>query len=394
MMRKIVHFLAVIVIIGIPLSLMMVPVQADTQHGLSAKYYALSDINTILISRIDPQVALTYNDWARPNNGIAETFKYVPSSSGGAGTPYGATWSGYLEIPESGTYTFGGITDDWGGAQLYISDKWVDIVYWHSSWLIYPAQRSRDHSGGNDKYDPLTISLTKGFYPISATMQEIDGLGEGGFDLDWKRPGQTQWEVVPQEFLCPDSSCFPVIPVVSNGCGNWYIYLVIGLILGAVVLAYLVGRRLVRPKVDAAFKVEDINKKEMLICNIWNVKRSQIDDLIAYFEILNRADMQIIGKTVRAKITTKPGEIEERVASPVSHAPARFPVVVFNQEINAAYIASDSKEQMSLLPVGTYVVNLKIYFGRQVKQVAQEFTVVSESPHIRLFYSIDKRSGD
>lgn len=383
-MRKIVHFLAAIGFMGILLSLMMVPVQADTQHGLNAKYYALSDVNTILISRIDPQVAQTYNSWSEPNNEIAETFGYVPSSSGGAGTPFGAVWSGYLSIPESGTYTFGGITDDWGGAQLYISGQWVDIVYWHSSWLIYPAERSRDHSGGYDTYDPLTIHLTKGFYPIYATMQEIDGVGGAGFDLDWQRPGQTQWEVVPQEFLCPDSSCFPVIPVVSNGCRNWYIYLVIGLVLGAVVLAFLVGRRFIRPKVDATFKVEDIDNREVLICNIWNVRRSRIDDLTAYFEILDRADMQIIGKTVRAKITTKQGKTAERVALPASHDPARFPVVVFNQEINAAYMASDSKEEMLLLPVGLYVVTLKIHFGRQVKQVSREFEVVSESPHIRL----------
>ena len=361
---------------------MIVPAQAETQHGLNAKYYALSDLNTILISRIDPQIAWTYNNWWEPNNGIAETFKY--SSASNSGIPYEATWSGYLEIPESGTYTFGGRTDDYGGAQLYISGQWVDIAYWHSSWMIYPGQRSKDHSGGYDLYDPLTISLTKGFYPINATMQEIDGVGAGGFEFDWKRPGQTQWEVVPQEFLCPDSSCFPVIPVVSNGCRNWYIYLVIGAALGAGVLAYFVGRRFVRPKVEATFKVEDIGNGQMLICDSWNVKRSQIDDLIAYFEILDRADMQIIGKTVRAKITTKQGEIAERAASPASHHPARFPVVIFNQEINAAYIVSDSKEQMLLLPVGLYIIRVKIYFGQQVKQVSQEFAVVSESPHIKL----------
>jgi len=509
MLRKIVHLLAVIGIMGILVSLTIVPAQADiqqglTQHGLNAKYYALSDPDTILISRIDPQIAWIYNSWYN-NSVIAAKFNY----SSQYGTPFGAEWSGYLLIPESGIYTFGGFTDDFGGAQLYISGQWVDIVYWHSSWRIDPRQYDRDHSGGYDMYDPLTIFLTKGFYPIKARMEEIDGEGGSGFDFRWMRPG-TQWDtVVPQEFLYPQEYNTPIgspvcveLPsaricftsVISLGtttatsattpCGSlpsgfiargtsqhvtttarytgavtvgiryddssiptegdmrlfhcdgtnwhdvttsvdavnniiygedsalswwwigdpagprgglaWYWYIVIGAVLAACVLVYFIWRRFVRPKVVADFKVEDIGDRQMLICNIWNipirskilkmlyVRRSQIDDLIAYFEVLDRADMQRIGKTVRAKITTKQGKTAERVAFPASDDPAMFPVVVFNQEINATYMVSDSEELTLLLPGGLYIIGVKIYFGQQVKQVSREFSVVSESPHIRL----------
>lgn len=377
-MRKIVHVLIVMGIIGILLSLSSVSAQQNIQHGLNARYYALSDLNTIIISRIDPQIAWIYNSWSEPNNGIAQTFNYNTNSQIRSGTPYQVTWSGYLEIPESGTYTFGGKTDDFGGLELYISGKWVDIVFWHSSWKIAETHQLTDHSGGYDLYDPKTINITKGYYLLQASMTENDGTGDSGFDFDWKRPGQTQWEVVPQEFL------YPELPNthVSSSHGNWYIYLVILAALLAVILAYFAWRR--RPKLYATFKVEHIENGEMLICNIWNVKRSQIDDLIAYFEILGRRDMQRIGEIVRAKITTKQREIAERAALPASHEPARFPVVVFNQEINAAYIVSDSEEQTFLLPDGPYIIRVKIHFGRQVKQVSQEFEVVSESPHTRL----------
>jgi len=397
-MRKSVHFLAVIAIIGILASLMMATAQADTQQGLTqpgtglnAEYYALSAVQTIRISRIDHQIAWTYNSWLEPNNGIAETFNYVSSSN--SGTPYGVTWNGYLSIPENGTYTFGGNTDDFGGAQLLVSDQWVDLVYWHSAWKIR-LQEHKDHSGGYDLYDPLTIRLTKGFYAINVSMQETDGIGGAGFDLDWKRPGQTQWEVVPQEFLYPELPNIPV-PVSSKGCDDWYIYLVIGAVLGAAVLAYFLIRRSAPQKVVADFIVEDISNGQMLICNIWNTTRSQIDDLVAYFEILGRRDMQRIGKLVRAKITTRQGEIAERIALPASPDPAWFPVVVFNQEINAAYIVNDSEEHMLLLPVGLYIISVNIYCGRrgqQLKQVSLEFTIASESPHIILspFDRIDR----
>jgi len=523
-MRTIAHFLAVIGIIGILMSLMIVPAQADiqpviSQHGLNARYYALSDPNATLISRIDPRISWTYNSWY--GEGIATTFHFDESNYAlRHGDPYGAEWSGYLLIPESGTYIFGGRTDDYGEAQLYIDGQWVDIVYWHSSWRIDPKQYDRDHSGGYDLYDPLAISLTQGVYPIQAKLAETDGQAASGFDFDWKRPGQPQWEVVPQDFLYPQeyntpfgsnvcvelpsaricytsvilagtttATASPTTPcgslpsgfiergtsqhltttamytgavtvgiryddsdilteddmrlfhcdgttwhdvttsvdAVNNiiygedsalswwtigdpaGAGGgvglaWYWYIVIVAALAACVLVYFVWRRCVRPKAVADFKVEDISNGQMLICNIWNVPirsqilkmlnitRRQIDDLIAYFEIIDHADMQRIGKTVRAKITTKQGGIAERVVLPASDDPARFPVVVFNQELNAAYISSGSKEQMLLLPVGLYIIRVKIYFGQRVKQVSQEFAVASESPHLSL--SIDKRSGN
>jgi hypothetical protein len=400
-MIKIVHFLAAIGIIGILASLTMVTPQAEaqqgcTQPGLNAQYYALSDPNTILISRIDPQIAFTYNGWEQPNNGIAETFNYNPRLTYPSGDPYAASWSGYLEIPETGTYTFGGYTDDFGSAQLLIGGQTVDIVPLHSTWKI-AAHTDRDHRGGYDMYDSVSINLTKGFYPITAQLQENDGLYGAGFDLDWKRPGQ-QREVIPEQFLCAELPPTPTptpIPVGSGGCGNWYIYLIIGLVLAAILLAFLLIRRFARPKVVADFKVEDISNGQMLICNIWNVTSRRVDDLIAYFEILGRTDMQRIGKSVRAKITTRQGEMAERIALPASPDPAWFPVVVFNQEINAAYIVNDSEEHMLLLPVGLYIISVNIYCGRrgqQLKQVSLEFTIASESPHIILspFDRIDR----
>ena len=135
---------------------------------------------------------------------------------------------------------------------------------------------------------------------------------------------------------------------------------------------------------EVTFKVEATNSREMLICNIWNVKRSQTNDLSAYFEILYHGDMQRAGNRIKAKITTSQGEIVDRVALRASYVHARFPVVVFNKEINAAYISTEAKEQTLLLPAGPYVTRVEIHFGRQVRRVSQDFAVADESPRIRL----------
>jgi len=150
-----------------------------------------------------------------------------------------------------------------------------------------------------------------------------------------------------------------------------------------------------KPKLAVGFEVETINGNSSLICQIWNVpikkgilkmlsvKRTQIDNLFAEFEILDRKHMNSITGIIKPKLKTQQGQLFEQIVLPASDSPASFPIVVFRKELNGAYIADKATNQV-LPSHGIYIAKIKIDYEGKNEQALQEFVVLESLPYIGL----------
>ena len=136
--------------------------------GLSAAYYNSLDLTGTPISRVDGSVNF---DW-------------------GGGSPavginvdgFSARWTGKIIAVESGQYTFRTYSDD--GVRLWVNGKLI-IDHWN------------DHSPA---YDTGTINLVAG-QAYSIRLEYYEKTGGASVALQWKRPGQTSFVVVPRSQL-------------------------------------------------------------------------------------------------------------------------------------------------------------------------------------------------
>ncbi len=118
----------------------------------------------------------------------------------GAGSPvpgvinndrFSVRWTGFIVPPETGTYRFRTRTDD--GVRLYVDNLAAPII---DEW--------RDFSPTN--HDSGDIVLERG-RSYSIRMEMYENTGGAVAQLNWRRPGQSQFELIPPGafFQCPDT---------------------------------------------------------------------------------------------------------------------------------------------------------------------------------------------
>jgi hypothetical protein len=139
--------------------------------GLTGQYYDNPDFTSLKLTRIDPAVDF---DWAAGS----------PDPSLGVDT-FSVRWTGQVEAPVSGTYTFYTVTDD--GARLWVNnqlliDKWID-------------QPATEWSG--------TMALTAG-QKYDVKLEYYENGSDASAHLLWSA-GALAKQPIPQDRLYPSS---------------------------------------------------------------------------------------------------------------------------------------------------------------------------------------------
>lgn len=117
---------------------------------------------------------------------------------------FSVRWTGYLEVPQGGAYSFATVADD--GVRL-----WVDNQPVLDDWTMHPATRVEG-----------TLELAAGFVPIR--LEYFEGAVTAGITLTWRPPGASADQVIPQADLralasAAESPKPPYInPVVPADC--------------------------------------------------------------------------------------------------------------------------------------------------------------------------------
>ena len=140
--------------------------------GLLAQYFSMIDESELAQTAVD---AVIDNVWSGtgPLNTILE----------GQNDNFSVIWSGYIEAPVSGTYTFFGTTDD--GMKIIIGDVTVVDAFFFQAPTEYPG----------------TIDLVAGQrYPIK--IRYFQGGGQTEAHVAWQTPGGVK-EPLPTDRMYP-----------------------------------------------------------------------------------------------------------------------------------------------------------------------------------------------
>jgi len=121
-------------------------------------------------------------DFIDYNNGVNSNGCHGGFWPLGVGNTYSATWNGYINIIQAGTYQFLNVADDRGSAFITVNGQ--SRIIPTNSWT----------QGTNA---PLSIQLTPGSYAISVSQQETDGQGGAGDTLKWNPPGGSGLVAIP-----------------------------------------------------------------------------------------------------------------------------------------------------------------------------------------------------
>lgn len=143
---------------------------ADTAvvaSGLTGAYFDNKDFTNLKLTRVDPTVNFNWGNGS-------------PDSSVGANT-FSVRWTGFVQIPASGTYRFYTQTDD--GVRL-----WVNNVLLVNDWNNHSV---RERSG--------TITLTAGQI-VSVKMEYYENTGAAVARLLWSGPDIAK-QIIPQGSL-------------------------------------------------------------------------------------------------------------------------------------------------------------------------------------------------
>jgi hypothetical protein len=133
--------------------------------GLRATYFDNSDFTGTSVSRIDGTVNF---DWGAGS----------PVAAIGPDT-FSARWAGRVQAVESGTYTFRTNSDD--GVRVWVNGQLVI-----NNWT--------DHA---PTYNTGTIALQAG-QKYDIVVEYYENTGGAVLQLEWQRPGQTAFAVIPQ----------------------------------------------------------------------------------------------------------------------------------------------------------------------------------------------------
>lgn len=146
-----------------------------SESGLQARYYNASNLTQLKVVREDPRIDFSWGSGSPARSVKRDGFS--------------ARWTGKIEAPESGTYTFFTDTDD--GARLWVDGR-----------LIIDKWKSR-----GEKEWAGEIRLESGrLYDIRMEQSEIKGRATAR--LLWRGPG-TAKQVVPSERLYLPGASLP-----------------------------------------------------------------------------------------------------------------------------------------------------------------------------------------
>ena len=157
------------------------------QHGLVGNYYNGYASNQVFptsgaaLTRLDPQVDF---DWA---NGSPDAS--VDSDR------FAVEWTGSLEVPETGSYSFQTRSDD--GVRLWVDDLSTPVI---DNWT--------DHSARNNNSGAIT--LTKGVR-YAVRMQFYENGGQAVASLRWATPSGSGYVPIPTNNL------FACVPLAAPG---------------------------------------------------------------------------------------------------------------------------------------------------------------------------------
>jgi hypothetical protein len=148
------------------------PILAGTGTGLTGRYYNNKTVSgTVRLTRIE---AVDFN-W-----GTGRPGPNVNTNS------FSVRWTGFVEAPATGTYTFQTVSDD--GARL-----WVNGVQLINAWT--------DHSATTSTAGP--VNLVAGMR-YAVTMEYYENRGSAVARLRWRTPGNTTFVAVPRDRLFPN----------------------------------------------------------------------------------------------------------------------------------------------------------------------------------------------
>lgn len=164
-----------------------------TGTGLWGEYFIDDRLSLLGITRIDPTINLLWGD-GTPDPAIPRDH-------------FSVRWTGWIEAPEKGTYTFTVRVDD--GIHLWIGDKGSQEVDQNSAMLMNEWRRVSTYP---TEYR-VSKYLDHGKYPIRIETYDVDG--PTGIQLLWERGGRAR-EIVPRAYLYPAPE--PIRPR-GNGTG-------------------------------------------------------------------------------------------------------------------------------------------------------------------------------
>jgi RHS repeat-associated protein len=170
--------------------------QAPTLTGLTGKYFNDSDENgefdlpgdALVIERTDPSVAFEWGDEA-PQPGMAEDDFLV-------------RWRGQLHIPDTGSYTFGGIHD--GGMRIVITDLDDD----NETYTVLDGWDSATGQDETDWDEPITLNQG-GHYLIRVDMKDTGG--EARAIMRVRTPDDSEINL-PSSWLRPETAPQDALP--------------------------------------------------------------------------------------------------------------------------------------------------------------------------------------
>lgn len=141
--------------------------------GLTAQFYndpvGSTYFNTLVVTRVDPGVNFNWGTGAPDRSVQAEYFS--------------ARWSGQIQAPVTGTYTFYTYTDD--GVRLWVNGSLII-----DDWNTGPLNKTSS-----------TVSLVAG-QRYAIKMECFERTGNAAAILSWSYPGQTQ-QIIPGTVLFP-----------------------------------------------------------------------------------------------------------------------------------------------------------------------------------------------
>jgi uncharacterized protein (DUF1800 family) len=155
------------------------PAQTGTGTGLKADYYANPELKApVALSRTDSVINFNYAQLAP------------------AGTPlpvdkFSVRWTGKVEAPVTGAYTFFTRSDD--GVRLWVNGKLV-ITNW------------TNHGAAWDQTLPITLTAGQRY---DIQLDYYENTGNAVLELHWSYPGQVR-QLIPATRLYP--TAIPVIP--------------------------------------------------------------------------------------------------------------------------------------------------------------------------------------
>ena len=141
--------------------------------GLEGKYYNNTNFTSLAVTRVDPTIGFNWGNGAPAGSINAESFS--------------VRWTGQIEVPRSGTYTFYTNSDD--GVRLWVDGK--PIV---DNWT--------DH-GPTEDIGMITLNSGQRY---DILLEYYEQTGGAVMELRWSGPGILK-EIIPARNLFPPNPC-------------------------------------------------------------------------------------------------------------------------------------------------------------------------------------------